>query len=620
MRRFLLATLVSIAGCTEGMPPVDAGRRPDGGMMLEDAGPWDAGPRPDAGPPPVCEPDVNLGSFCLEDSDCTDRCYCTGRERCQGGVCVAGVSPCDDGVACTVETCEETSQTCESAEDDARCDDLDDCTGVEICDAEVGCIAGIPMACGDGDSCTIDSCDTELGCQHTLRDLDEDGYPDLRCAGGTDCDDDPATGEDVHPGVLEICENGVDDNCDGAADLFDTATCAPTNDTCASARVLPGPGTYDFATNGLHDDYVLSCGTTGTHPDAVFRFRTTSERDVRIELPTAPFGTVVELRSLTDCTAGSAPVGCDRDTSTIDEATIDARSVPAGDYAILVSTPIAGFFSLTLSLTSPTPPPPQDLCDAGTPVITASGSYVIPVAALGDDYPDLGCGDESAPAREGAFVLRLASPMDVRLSANGWSSTEQQRDMLLAIVGDCAQPVSSRVQCAEAEATSQPALIARDGMEPGDYWVVLEEDDLSGVDELRLEVMLTPAAGPTPADQCASALDATNQTASTDIAMLRNDGGLGCGGSGLMYRDAFFSFSVGAPSDVTITTQAPVFHLFAVRTSCGDALTELECRGSNASGTGSITMSALGAGTYYVGVAVPTDTGMVSVTTAVTPL
>jgi hypothetical protein len=45
------------------------------------------------------------------------------------------------------------------------------------------------MSCDDGNACTIDTCDRATGaCSHPLRDTDHDGHVDSSC-GGDDCDD-----------------------------------------------------------------------------------------------------------------------------------------------------------------------------------------------------------------------------------------------------------------------------------------------------------------------------------------------------------------------------------------------------------------------------------------------
>ena len=46
------------------------------------------------------------------------------------------------------------------------CDDLDPCNGVETCDSYLGCVSGTPPLCDDGDACTDDSCDSTVGCVH----------------------------------------------------------------------------------------------------------------------------------------------------------------------------------------------------------------------------------------------------------------------------------------------------------------------------------------------------------------------------------------------------------------------------------------------------------------------
>ena len=50
-------------------------------------------------------------------------------------------------------------------------------------------------------------------CTGSTTDSDGDGYDSI-ADGGTDCDD---TDSSVHPGAVEVCDNGVDDDCDGTA-------------------------------------------------------------------------------------------------------------------------------------------------------------------------------------------------------------------------------------------------------------------------------------------------------------------------------------------------------------------------------------------------------------------
>lgn len=66
-----------------------------------------------------------------------------------------------------------------------------------------------------------------VGRAHTSPDpcdLDEDGYVSTACQGGNDCNDyDPS----VNPGATEICNDGIDNDCDGDTDFAARqATCA----------------------------------------------------------------------------------------------------------------------------------------------------------------------------------------------------------------------------------------------------------------------------------------------------------------------------------------------------------------------------------------------------------
>lgn len=104
---------------------------------------------------------------------CDNGLYCDGTETCDSSsgvaVCSAETAPnCDDGVGCTDDSCNETTDRCDNTSNNATCDDGLYCNGAETCDPANDCQAGTAITCGDdGASCTTevcnestDSCDT----------------------------------------------------------------------------------------------------------------------------------------------------------------------------------------------------------------------------------------------------------------------------------------------------------------------------------------------------------------------------------------------------------------------------------------------------------------------------
>ncbi len=199
-----------------------------------------------------------LPASCSQDSECSDGLVCNGVETCEDNVCVAGEPiACDDGIDCTVDSCDEMTGTCVTRSDDTLCDDSVPCT-TDVCGATGcsntpddnlcndgvcfaggtctpdGCVGGMALNCEDGDDCTADMCDPASGmCVNTLIDGDMDGYAPLgMCAGGDDCDDGNGA---IYPGAEETC-NMQDDDCDGRVD---EGACMPTvPDTCETAQEL----------------------------------------------------------------------------------------------------------------------------------------------------------------------------------------------------------------------------------------------------------------------------------------------------------------------------------------------------------------------------------------------
>jgi cysteine-rich repeat protein len=93
-------------------------------------------------------------------SSCDDGLFCNVGEACDGaGNCGGGAARnCGDGVGCTVDSCDETGDTCVNTPDDATCDDAQFCNGAETCDAILDCQAGTTVGCDDGVGCTVDAC------------------------------------------------------------------------------------------------------------------------------------------------------------------------------------------------------------------------------------------------------------------------------------------------------------------------------------------------------------------------------------------------------------------------------------------------------------------------------
>jgi cysteine-rich repeat protein len=99
----------------------------------------------------LCKSAGNLS--CQDDNPCTD----DGCDVIDGCVHVNNASPCEDGNACSInDTCADG--VCETGED-LVCDDAKFCNGVESCDEEVGCLPGTPPELDDAIGCTVDSCD-----------------------------------------------------------------------------------------------------------------------------------------------------------------------------------------------------------------------------------------------------------------------------------------------------------------------------------------------------------------------------------------------------------------------------------------------------------------------------
>jgi len=229
--------------------------------------------------------------ICFDNNLCTD-------DTCFNNQCMFPAINCDDGDACTLDSCDSSNGCfyttapgcCQSAAD---CDDNEVCT-IDKCNAVTHlCLPPIPISgcchidadcasdndqctqeacvnnqcshppviCEDGNLCTIDTCDTLLGCGSVPIVCADDGNPctDDACVNGgcpydsiqgccqttADCDDNNGCTTDACIG--SICQNTVILNCcSTAADCNDSSLCTIDKCVAGACQNIPIPSCDDL--------------------------------------------------------------------------------------------------------------------------------------------------------------------------------------------------------------------------------------------------------------------------------------------------------------------------------------------------------------------------------------
>jgi hypothetical protein len=464
-----------------------------------------------------------------------------------GGPCETSAD-CSDAVPCTVDLCDPVLDRCRFTPDDAVCQDGSFCNGVERCDPEAGCVGGEPSPCGDANACTIDGCDDVLGvCTHAPRDVDQDGDPDVHCAGGGDCDDADPTRSSL---TTEICANLKDDDCDGVVDEGECSTA--THDTCAEPLIIEASGTYALDTTGAVFDYASSCGLANQllARDVVAAIQLPPGPPVDVELTARSPWPNVAVTIAGQCGDPFTEIACGSPFPSPFGGTIAklrARSLGSPSdttiFPVYVTADNAAQMLLDVLLLPPEDPPTNETCGTATPLVPG----VPAIAPLLGTVKDLG-GFCAYATGDLVYSFTLDAPQDVHVYAT-------------SLDGDGLPSISLRKDgCALVtdEITCQTAL------SPHIYWASLPAGTYyvgvgaTAPTTASVTVEVAPPSPPQPNENCVGAPDlAHNQTISVDFNGHQDDVNLGC--------------LIGAP-DVAYTLDLPVTSdvLLVERISQGD--------------------------------------------------
>jgi len=177
----------------------------------------------------ACDEDTDAITYFPDDALCSDGLWCSGEEWCdeeQG--CQPGVPPdVDDLVACTVDGCVENLMAASHEPSDILCDDGNWCNGSETCDVESGCLPGVPQPLDDGVGCTVDTCDEDSDAiNHSANAaLCDDG---VFCNGPEGCD--PANG--CVAGSVPVIDDDIECTADACDEEDDVVVHTPVHDLC----------------------------------------------------------------------------------------------------------------------------------------------------------------------------------------------------------------------------------------------------------------------------------------------------------------------------------------------------------------------------------------------------
>jgi MYXO-CTERM domain-containing protein len=181
----------------------------------------------------TCDKDAGCSHRPTEaGSNCDDGDLCNGIGACDGaGKCVVKASQtCNDSNPCTDDVC-VPDKGCTTVNNTLGCNDGDPCTTVDKCTAG-SCVGTAPATCDDGVACTTDTCTKGVGCKNTAV---ADNTP---CSDGSAC----STGDRCVAGQCKptggvICPEDANPCTTATCDPVQGSVCGVKNDDTLKCQI-----------------------------------------------------------------------------------------------------------------------------------------------------------------------------------------------------------------------------------------------------------------------------------------------------------------------------------------------------------------------------------------------
>ncbi|HSN97513.1 MAG TPA: PPC domain-containing protein, partial [Candidatus Nanopelagicales bacterium] len=218
--------------------------------------------------------------------------------------------------------------------------------------------------------CADPQCISSPSCQNCSPEVCNDGL-DNNCDGKIDCADTACFFAPNCAPTQELCNNGLDDDNDTLIDCLDpdcanNPLCVLQQANCLSPRLIPGSGTYTGDTTGNISETKGVCG--GDAGEAVFYFVLTQPTRVELDSIGTSFDSTLYVRTGA-CNSG-AEIGCDDDSAGSNwAARLVFQILYPGTYYVFLDgytvDPFGGANEGPFALNVEFTPNPPEICNDG---------------------------------------------------------------------------------------------------------------------------------------------------------------------------------------------------------------------------------------------------------------